>query len=114
MPLSIYYKGRKIATTEGDDGTGYMAGSTNSVYLTNDNFGFNVGDQLGFIFTHDDKKYVSVMLPDNHISDIYVGQITQVFEPAIQDQWAYRMDTPNIIGSRFKYFHTNPVAAYNV
>ena len=101
MGLDIYYKGLKIAQIEGDDGTSFMAGSPNSVYLNNERFGFNIDDEISFVFTYDQKPYAKIRLIDNYTSDIIVGQTTQKFVPAIQDMFGYRIDEPNVNGIRY-------------
>lgn len=101
MGLDIYYKGLKIAQIEGDDGTSFMSGSPNSVYLNNERFGFNIDDEISFVFTYDQKPYAKIRLIDNYTSDIIVGQTTQKFVPAIQDMFAYRIDEPNVNGTRY-------------
>lgn len=101
MGLDIYYKGLKIAQIAGDDGTSFMAGSPNSVYLNNERFGFNVDDTIQFVFSYDQKPYATVRLIDNFTSDIIVGETTQKFVPAIQDMFGYRIDEPNVSGIRY-------------
>jgi hypothetical protein len=101
MPLDVYWKGLKIAQISGDDGTSFMAGSPNSVYLNNERFGFNIDDSIKFVFTQDQKPYAEIRLIDNFTSDIIVGQTTQKFVPAIQDMFGYRVDKPNINGMQF-------------
>lgn len=101
MPVNVFYKGENIAQIAGDDGTSFMAGSPNSVYLNNERFGFNIGDELSFEFVHDKKKYASVKIIDNFTSDIIIGEITQHFVGAIQDMYAYRVNEPNITGLRY-------------
>jgi len=108
MPINIYYKGLNIAQIAGDDGTSFMAGSPNSVYLNNERFGFMIGDKLSFEFAHDKKKYGSVTIIDNYTSDIILGETTQHFVAAIQDMFSYRVDEPNITG--LQYYDT--VTAY--
>lgn len=108
MPINIYYKGENIAQIAKDDGTSFMAGSPNSVYLNNERFGFMIGDELLFEFAHDKKKYASVKIIDNYTSDIIIGETTQHFVGAIQDMFSYRVNEPNING--LQYFDT--VTAY--
>jgi hypothetical protein len=101
MPVNVFYKGENIAKIAGDDGTNFMAGSPNSVYLNNERFGFMIGDELSFVFVHDGKKYASVKIIDNYTSDIILGEITQHFVGAIQDMFSYRVNEPNINGLRY-------------
>jgi hypothetical protein len=101
MPVDVYYRNYKIGSIAGDDGTGFMAGSPNSVYLNNDRFGFEIGDELSFVFSHDQKPYAKVKIIDNFTSDIVLGQISQHFVPIIQDYYSYRVDRPNITGLRY-------------
>lgn len=101
MGLDVYYKGLKIAQIAGDDGTSFMAGSPNSVYLNNERFGFNIDDTIQFVFTYDQKPYATIRLIDNFTSDIIVGETTQKFVPAIQDMFGYRIDEPNVNGIRY-------------
>lgn len=104
MPINVFYKGENIAQIAGDDGTSFMAGSPNSVYLNNERFGFMIGDELSFVFVHDGAKYASVKIIDNYTSDIIIGEITQHFVGAIQDMFSYRVNEPNING--LTYFDT--------
>lgn len=99
IPLDIYYQGNKIGHVAGDDGTNApMSGSPGSVYLTNDNYGFKIGDELEFVFHYNQLKYCTVKIHDNYISDIYIGVINQHYVPTIQDMYSYRVDEPNITG----------------
>jgi hypothetical protein len=98
MPIDIYHKGNRIGSVAADDGTNFMAGSPNSVYLNNERHGFEIGDQIGFIFSHDQKKYATITLIDNYTSDIIIGMTTQHFVAPLQDAYSYRVDTPNITG----------------
>lgn len=98
MPVDVYWKGLKIASISGDDGTGYMAGSPNSAYLNNERFGFQIDDKLSFVFKHDQRAYATVTLIDNYTSDIIIGETTQKFNGEIQDMFGYRIDSPNING----------------
>lgn len=107
MGIDIYYKGLKIAQVSGDDGTSFMAGSPNSVYLNNERFGFNIDDEISFVFTYDQKPYAKIRLIDNYTSDIIIGETTQKFVPAIQDMFGYRVNEPNINGLR--YYGVNAV-----
>ncbi len=116
MPIDVYYipkngtnpKGLRIAHIDSDDGTNYMSGSPNSVYLNNEWFGFNVDDSLKFVFSHDQMSYATVKLIDNFTSDVIVGETTQKFVGAFQDMYGYRANEPNIQG--LQYFE--PVTAY--
>jgi len=101
MPINVFYKGENIAQIAGDDGTSFMAGSPNSVYLNNERFGFMIGDELSFVFVHDGAKYASIKIIDNYTSDIIMGEITQHFVGAIQDMFSYRVNEPNINGLTF-------------
>lgn len=101
MPVDVYYKDYRIGSIAGDDGTSFMAGSPNSVYLNNDRFGFEIGDELSFVFSHDRKPYAKVKIIDNFTSDIVLGQITQHFVAINQDYYSYRVDRPNITGLRY-------------
>lgn len=101
MGIDIYYKGLKIAQISGDDGTSFMAGSPNSVYLNNERFGFNIDDEISFVFTYDQKPYAKIRLIDNYTSDIIIGETTQKFVPAMQDMFGYRVNKPNINGLRY-------------
>lgn len=109
MPIDVYHKGNRIASIAGDDGTSFMAGSPNSVYLNNERKGFEIGDFLSFVFTHDQKPYATVKIIDNFTSDIILGVINQHFVPTIQDTYAYRINEPNITG--LKYYDN--VTAYS-
>jgi hypothetical protein len=108
LPLDIYYKGHKLASIEGDDDTSFMSGSKNSVYLNNDRFGFQIGDEIGFVFPSlaDGKPhpYGTIRIVDNYMSDIVIGIVNQHFTPTRQDMFSYRVDTPNITG--LKYFES--------
>lgn len=99
--IDIYWKGLRIAQVAGDDGTDFMAGSPNSVYLNNERFGFNIDDVISFTFTVDQKKYASIRLIDNWTSDVIIGQTTQKFVPARQDMYSYRVNEPNVNGIRY-------------
>jgi hypothetical protein len=99
IPLDIYYHGNKIGAMGGDDGTNSpMSGSPGSVYLTNDNNGFRIGDELGFVFHYNGAKYCVVKINDNYMSDLYIGLINQHFVPTLADMYSYRVDAPNITG----------------
>lgn len=102
MPVDIYHKGNMIATIEGDDGTSFMSGSPNSVYLDNQRFGFEIGDEIGFIFRADQKKYAVITLTDNFTSDIIIGMTTQKDAGwPVQDRYSYRVSEPNITGTTY-------------
>jgi hypothetical protein len=103
----------KIATIGKDDGLSFMSGSRNSVYTTNDYYGFNVGDKLTFVFPmqSDDRKglvYGTATIPDNYLSDIKVGVIQQHRGLVPNDIFSYRVNEPNLSG--LGYFE--PVTAY--
>ena len=103
MPMDIYYRGNKIGHVGGDDGTDApMSGSPGSVYLTNDNNGFRIGDELEFVLSYDRAKYCTIKIHDNYMSDLYIGVINQHYVPTIQDMYSYRVDSPNVTG--LKYF----------
>lgn len=101
MPIDVYFRDMRIGSIAGDDGTDFMAGSPNSVYLDNNRFGFNIGDELRFTFPLENKPYATMKIIDNFSTDIILGRITQKFVPMIQDQFAYRVNKPNITGLRF-------------
>ncbi|HMP29316.1 MAG TPA: hypothetical protein PKD85_06935 [Saprospiraceae bacterium] len=109
MPIDVYHKGNRIASISGDDGTGFMAGSPNSVYLNNAHYGFEIGDFLSFVFTHDQKPYATVKIIDNFTSDIILGVINQHFVPTMKDIFSYRVNEASITGQ--KYYDT--VTAYS-
>lgn len=99
--IDVFWKGLRIAQIAADDGTGFMAGSPNSVYLNNERFGFNIDDIISFSFTADGIKYASIRLIDNWTSDIIVGQTTQKFVSARQDMYGYRVNGPDVNGIRY-------------
>jgi len=101
MPIDIWYQGLKIGSVSGDDGTGYMAGSPNSVYLSNDRFGFKIGQKITFSFPNGDVPYATATLVDNYTSDIIVGMTTQHVDLPPNDVFAYRVNTPNVTGLRY-------------
>lgn len=101
MPIDVYYKSNRIAGIASDDGTDYMAGAPNSVYLNNERLGFEIGDELSFVFRHDGKKYATAKIIDNFTSDIILGVINQHFVPTRQDFYSYRIDEPNITGIKY-------------
>jgi hypothetical protein len=102
MPLDIYYKGNRIGSMAGDDGTDAPhSGTPGSVYLTNDNFGFRIGDELGFVFSYTGQPYCTVKLIDNYMSDLYIGVIMQHYVPTLMDMYSYRVDEPNVTGLRY-------------
>lgn len=101
FPLEVFYQGKHIGSTAGDDGTSFMSGSPNSVYLNNDRFGFELGSTMSFAFRDGCRSipYASVVLIDNYISDINVGVITQKFVAGRgNDIFSYRIDEPVITG----------------
>lgn len=108
FPIEIWNKGRKIGQMQADDGTGYMSGSPNSVYLNNDGNGFRLGEEITFYLPHLKREWTSVSLNDNYISDMYVGTINQKFNPPNPDTYAYRIDAPNHVG----YTFYEPVTGY--
>jgi hypothetical protein len=110
FPLSIYHKGMRLGQVEADDGTSYMTGARNSVYLDNDTHGFRIGDELEFRLT-EGKKYATVMLTDNYMSDIFVGVINQKYNPPTPDVYAYRVDAPDING--FTYYEHPTTSGYS-
>lgn len=101
MPIDVYFKGKRIAGIAKDDGTGFMAGSPNSVYLNNERKGFQIGDTIEFVFSHDNLPYASAKIIDNYTSDIILGVINQHFVATRQDFYSYRIDEPNITGLRY-------------
>lgn len=108
-PLCIFHRKLKIGRVAGDDGTSApLSGSPGSVYLNNDRNGFRLGDILEIRSETGNIKYGEVVMHDNYISDIHIGVITQHFVPTQQDMYAYRIDGPNINGT--KYFE--PTVAY--
>jgi hypothetical protein len=108
FPIEIWNKGRKIGQVKPDDGTGYMSGSPNSVYLNNDGNGFRLGEEITFYLPHIKQVWTSSILNDNYVSDIYVGVINQKFTPPNPDTYAYRIDAPDNTG----YTFYEPVTAY--
>ncbi len=110
FPVDVYYQNLKIGAISGDDGTDYMAGSPNSVYLNNDRFGFKIGSEIKFVFARDNIELGTVKLLDNYVSDIIIGETTQHFVMARQDQFAYRINSPNITG--LTYFNVDSESAY--
>lgn len=101
FPLQIFNKGRKIGETQPDDGTNFMSGLPNSVYLNNDGNGFRIGEEITFYLPHVKKVWSSIILNDNYVSDIYVGVINQKFNPPNPDTYNYRIDAPNHTGLTF-------------
>lgn len=102
MPLDIYYQGRKIGHIGGDDGTNApMSGSPGSVYLTNDNNGFRIGDELDVVINFNNLPYGTVKIHDNYMSDLYIGVINQHYVPTMQDMFSYQVDRPNVTGLRY-------------
>ena len=91
IPLSVFYNGGRIARVNGDDGLGYMAGSTNNVYVTNAGWGFKLGDEITFVMDFNKSKYVTATLTDNYTTDIYVGMITQDTQVPYPDIASYNI-----------------------
>jgi len=119
IPLDIYHHKFKLGSVEGDEGTTYMSGTPNSVYLDNDRNGFRIGDELTFVFRYNRQKFNSILLMDPYIGDIYVGVINQKFTMPNPDVFGYRVDAPNITGityydSRSGYISekSNPYAPF--
>lgn len=110
MPIEIWARGLKIGLISGDDGTDFMSGSPNSVYLNNDRFGFKIGDEVRFVFAHDQTPYATIKIIDNYTSDIIIGETTQHFVMAIQDRFSYRVDEENITGTRYYGTQINAAA----
>ena len=107
VPVHVYYNGLRLALLNKDDGTGFQAGSPGTVYVNNDTQGFNIGDKLEFrlVFTSFEVPWCTITINDNYMSDLYVGQVTQKYNIAIQDAYSYREGTPNFSG--LKYLHGN-------
>ena len=91
MPLGIYYNGGLIARVDGDDGMSYMAGSSNNVYVRNAGYGFRLGEELTFVFEYNKKKFTTVTLTDNFITDMFVGMITQQTQVPYADIFSYHV-----------------------
>lgn len=108
IPLNITFDGNIIATVEKDDGTDFMMGTPNSVFINNNSRGFRFGDVLAFSFRNG-TKYCEVILNDNYLSDIYVGVINQKFAEPIRDYYSYDIHL-DING--LKYFDKNKTAYY--
>ncbi len=106
IPVKIYYRGNYIAYLNASDGTGFMNGSPGSVYVNNNNMGFNIGDKLSFSIVINGKidlPWCTIMINDNYASDMYLGAISQL--PAgsqgnlpVQDFYSYRVGSPNYSG----------------
>jgi hypothetical protein len=107
IPISIYSHGSRLADIAGDDGTSYMAGSKNSAYLTNANLGFNIGDELSIHFNGlpnagpKGTKWCTVMVNDNYMSEVYVGETNQKFSAPVQDMYSYRVNEQDINGLKY-------------
>ena len=96
MPLEVFSQGYKLAAIAPDDGLSYIAGSKNSVYLENNGYGFQIGQQLSFKVNGRD--YCSVILTDNLMTDVYVGLIGQKIAAQPPDTYSYKVDAPNQVG----------------
>ena len=101
IPLDIWYHKMRIAQVRGDDGTEYMGGSPNSVYINNNRDGFRLGDELSFVFAYNQRQYASVLLNDNYLREMHVGVTNQKFTPPDPDTYAYRLDAPTHTGITF-------------
>lgn len=110
FPIEIWARGVRIGMMAGDDGTNFMSGSPNSVYLNNDRFGFKIGDEISFVFANDHVAYATIKIIDNYTSDIIVGETTQHFVMANQDRFSYRVDEDNITGTRYYGTQINAAA----
>jgi hypothetical protein len=108
IPLNISFLGNIVASVEKDNGTSFMMGSPNSVFLNNDGRGFRFGDVLSFSF-RDGTKYCDVQIIDNYMSDIYVGTIQQKFVEQLRDYYSYN---PYLDINALKYFDRNVTAYY--
>ena len=108
IPLNITYHGNIIASVEKDDGTNFMSGAPNSVFINNDARGFIFGDTLSFSF-RDGTKYCDIIINDNYLTDIYVGVINQKFAEPIRDYYSYNMYL-DING--LKYYENTGKTAY--
>lgn len=114
LPIDVYHKGNKIGSIAGDDNLSYQSGSPNSVYLNNEWNGFQIGDEIGFVFPKGVKglpqNFASVQIIDTYTRTINVGVINQHFNLAIQDSYSYRIDDDSITG--LTYFDTQIKSAY--
>ena len=86
VPVDVYHRNMKLATIANRNS------EHNSIFATNERFGFNVGDELSFSLHIGDKilPYCTVKIDDDRISDIYIGKINQNFEPSMKEQVIYR------------------------
>lgn len=114
IPVRIYYKGLRLALVHRNDGTGFQSGSSGTVYLNNDNQGFNIGDKLDLRFVFSAKTstpgredgtmeipWCTVDIADNYMSDMYIGVINQHVTQPIQDMFSYRAGSPNFSGLKY-------------
>jgi len=108
MPLSVFHQNYPLAKIDVDDGLEYSAGSRNSAYVDNDSRGFQLGDEIKFKLAGRD--YISIILSDNLITDIYVGMINQKITVPPPDIYGYKVDVPSITG--ITYFEPQGAFAY--
>jgi hypothetical protein len=103
MPIDIYVNGLLVAHAGTDDGTSYMAGSINSVYVSNDRNGFKIGDKIHFKLGLNGKSYdyCTATISDNYLSDIYVGVISQKYVKPVNDIYSYRVNQEDINGLKY-------------
>lgn len=121
IPVRIYYKGLRLALVHRNDGTGFQAGSSGTVYLNNDSRGFNIGDKLDlkFVFNKKDSDvdlpegdlnskertidipWCTITIDDNYMSDMHIGVINQHVTHPIQDMFSYRTGTSNFSGLKY-------------
>lgn len=99
----------RLARIGADDGSSFMAGSKNSIFTTNDYYGFAVGDKFTFVlpdFPIGGGKtrslvYGTATIPDNYLSDIKVGVIQQHRGLVPNDIFSYRVNELNLSGLRY-------------
>lgn len=105
LPIALISHGKVIGVAEADDRLTYLGGSASSVYLTNDGFGYNIGDSFDVVLRDSGVLVGRFTFTDNHTRDIYVGVIgTHAVQPPA-DVYSYRMTTPDI--SATKHFPMN-------
>jgi hypothetical protein len=110
IPISLYYKGNKIGIAGGNDGKGYFGGSSSTLDLNNETFGFYLGDriQVKLIGLKKDPRveteWLSFELVDSKTTDIFIGNISMGFAGLPDDRSAYKLDEPQMGWTGIAYY----------